>query len=169
MTLTRIELQKEEMKFAAGHFTIFSATERENLHGHNFTVGVVVDAEVGDDGLAFDYGIYKRRVIDLCRSLHETFLLPGDSPHLVVDHDDTHVHARFAGETLSFLRRDVTVLPVRNVTVEELSRWAVERLTEDPAELERLRIRRLEVRLFSGPGQSASSLWTAGGAAGARA
>ena len=42
---TTLELYKEEMKFSAGHFTIFSATERENLHGHNFSVYVAPCAD----------------------------------------------------------------------------------------------------------------------------
>ena len=35
---TTIEISKEYLHFAAAHFTLFSATERENLHGHNFQV-----------------------------------------------------------------------------------------------------------------------------------
>ena len=35
-----IRLAKENMKFSAAHFTIFSASERERLHGHNFRVEV---------------------------------------------------------------------------------------------------------------------------------
>ena len=30
--LTTIELEKEAFHFSAAHFTLFSATERENLH-----------------------------------------------------------------------------------------------------------------------------------------
>ena len=36
--VTTVELQKESMKFSAGHTTIFSATEREPLHGHMYQV-----------------------------------------------------------------------------------------------------------------------------------
>ncbi|EQD50251.1 hypothetical protein B1A_13514, partial [mine drainage metagenome] len=37
MRSVEVDLSKERMKFSAGHFTVFSASERENLHGHNFT------------------------------------------------------------------------------------------------------------------------------------
>ena len=43
---TTLELCQEEMKFSAGHFTILSATERERLHGHNFTVYVAITGVV---------------------------------------------------------------------------------------------------------------------------
>ncbi|MFP2903776.1 6-pyruvoyl trahydropterin synthase family protein [Pyxidicoccus sp. 3LFB2] len=57
---TTIELHKEEMKFSAGHFTIFSATHRENLHGHNFTVYVALTGAVVENGLLSDYGPLKQ-------------------------------------------------------------------------------------------------------------
>ena len=37
-----ISLSKEDMKFSAGHFTIFDGAARETLHGHNFTVSAEV-------------------------------------------------------------------------------------------------------------------------------
>ena len=40
MKTTTIGLQKKNMKFSVGHFTIFSATKRERLHRHNFNVAL---------------------------------------------------------------------------------------------------------------------------------
>ncbi|KAJ1474389.1 hypothetical protein T484DRAFT_1832500 [Baffinella frigidus] len=37
-----IEIGKEDMKFSAAHFTVFSAKERERLHGHTHAVKVQV-------------------------------------------------------------------------------------------------------------------------------
>jgi 6-pyruvoyltetrahydropterin/6-carboxytetrahydropterin synthase len=157
--LTTIDIHREQMKFSAGHFTIFSATERENMHGHNFTVQVLADTEVGDDGLAFDYGIYKKKILEICRSLNEYFLLPEKSPHLRIEQTDTHVYAYFSDEKLSFLQRDAKLLPIRNITLEELSCWFLEQLVGDGARTTELGIRRVEVRVYSAPGQSASSSW----------
>jgi hypothetical protein len=58
-SLTRIDISKEYPNFSAGHFTMFSATERENLHGHNFQVRCSVTAPPGDDSMAFDQIILK--------------------------------------------------------------------------------------------------------------
>ncbi|XXF76969.1 6-carboxytetrahydropterin synthase [Myxococcaceae bacterium GXIMD 01537] len=154
---TRIELFKEEMKFSAGHFTIFSATHRENLHGHNFFIHVETEADVFENGLAFDYGMLKKRLIDLCHGLNETFLLPASSPHLRLEQTETHVLAFFAGEQLTFLRRDVKVLPVRNVTLEELAGYLLEDITHDWTGDAAAGVRRLIVKVFSGPGQLASA------------
>ena len=73
-----LRLAKENMKFSAGHFTLFGPGERERVHGHDFRVGVRVEARVGGNGLCFDYGLLKRRIVELCRELNEWMLLPGD-------------------------------------------------------------------------------------------
>ncbi|MBN1207256.1 MAG: 6-carboxytetrahydropterin synthase [Myxococcaceae bacterium] len=161
---TTIELHKEEMKFSAGHFTIFSATHRENLHGHNFTVYVALTGEVAENGMLADYGPLKRAVIDRCRAWNETFLLPGRSRHLRVERNARgDITAHFQDEELRFLARDVTVLPVENVTLEELARLFGEELVGDGAALQRDRITRVVVKCASGPGQWSSWEWQSHG------
>lgn len=157
---TTIELFKEEMKFSAGHFTIFSATERENLHGHNFTIYVALSGVVNDNGLLGDYGIFKRQVRDMCATWNETFMLPLESPYLkIVQDDPAEVQALYADEVLRFLPRDVTLLPVKNVTVEELSRLFGEMLVSDREQLNQQGVDEVMVKCASGPGQWACWSW----------
>jgi 6-pyruvoyltetrahydropterin/6-carboxytetrahydropterin synthase len=73
--LSTIELQKENMTFNAGHTTIFSAIEREPLHGHYYQVAVGITAWVSENGMKFDYRYYKKRVGDLCQELNQIFLM----------------------------------------------------------------------------------------------
>ena len=153
-----IEIAKEDIHFSAAHFTIFSADKRENLHGHDFFVAATANGPVGDDGLCFDYGMLKSRLRELCRTLDETVLLPARSPFLQVREEQDEVTALFANERLRFLRRDVRVLPVRNVTVEELAGWFLARLTAQDA-LRDLPIDTLTLRVSSGPGQWAGAQW----------
>lgn len=115
---TTIELAKEAMKFSAGHFTIFSASERERLHGHNFTVYAAITGPVDDNGMLTDYVPVKRALFELCAEYNEYFLLPGESPHLRLREEGVMVIAEFNGEDIPFRRGDVRVLPIRNVTVE---------------------------------------------------
>lgn len=147
------------MKFSAGHFTIFSATERENMHGHNFTVFVSLTASILGNGLCFDYGIYKKKIMEICRSWNEIFILPANSQYLKIEEDETYIYATFNGEKLPFLKRDVLILPFENATIEEFSAEILARLTADQEELESFGIREITVKVFSGPGQNASSQW----------
>ena len=50
--ITTLHIDKESHKFSAAHYTIFSATERERLHGHNYSVSARIVAPMGDNGFA---------------------------------------------------------------------------------------------------------------------
>jgi 6-pyruvoyltetrahydropterin/6-carboxytetrahydropterin synthase len=156
--LTRIDISKEYLNFSAGHFTIFSATERENLHGHNFHVRCSVTAEVGADGMAFDYVLLKRVLKELCDGLDERVLLPERSPHLRLERDGGTVWALFDDERIPFLERDCLPLPIRNVTIEELAVLLLDRLRDRP-ELRGRAIRAIELGVSSGSGQWAFAHW----------
>ena len=95
--LTTIELSKEYLKFSAGHFTIFSETERERLHGHNFAVSASIVAPVGENGLCFSYGEFKSKLQKLCEKLDEYLLLPGLSPYLKIEKQEQEYLVVFNG------------------------------------------------------------------------
>ena len=157
--LTTVELQKESMKFSAGHTTIFSATDREPLHGHMYCVYLALSTRVEDNGMTFDYRYYKIRIHDLCQHVNQTFLMPQLSPFLEYAEDDEYYYFTFNHKKIPFLKEDVTLMPLTNITVEELSRWFVNELIKDSEELTRHRIETIVVKVFSAPGQSASHSW----------
>lgn len=157
--ITVIELEKEDMKFSAGHFTVFSREHRERLHGHDFSVYVALTAAVQEDGLAFDYRGYKDLVRTLCAEWNEVFLLPGHSPHVTLEDAGDRILVHHGGERIPFLKGDVLVLPVANVTVEELSRLLLRRILDSVPDEHRSRLHGVLVKVFSGPGQSASAGW----------
>ena len=153
--LTTIEISKDYLHFNSAHFTIFSASEREDLHGHTFYVRAYVSSPVDANGMAFDYNIVKEGLKRLCDHLDEKVLLPEQSPHLALTEEDGYVIARFGNERLPFLPRDVLTLPVRNITVEELAPWFLNELADDVANLD---LTSLEIQVSSGPGQWASAV-----------
>jgi len=154
--LTTIEISKDYLHFNSAHFTIFSATEREDLHGHTFYVRAYVTSPVDENGMAFDYNILKSRLLALCDHLDEKVLLPERSPHLQLTEEDGYLIANYADERLPFLPRDALTLPVRNITVEELAPWFLSQLEAD-AEVAAQNISRLEIQVSSGPGQWAGA------------
>ena len=95
--------QQEYLHFAAAHFTLFSATERENLHGHNFQVTLNATAPVHDDGLTFDYNILKKTLKALCDEYDEQVLMPTKSPYLSIENDNEFTYVLFNGERIPFL------------------------------------------------------------------
>ena len=152
--MVKIEISNTYLNFNAGHFTIFSATEREDLHGHSFYVNAEFCGPVDDNGLSFDYKLAKKVLKRLCDELDEKVLLPERSIYLKLGEKDGYIIAEFADERIPFLPRDVLTLPIRNVTLEELARYLLERLRHDPI-IEDLDIHHISLRVSAGHGQSA--------------
>ena len=158
--LTTLYIDKEAHKFSAAHFTIFTATERERLHGHNYSVSARIVAPMGSNGFSADYNVYKRRIADLCKPLDEYMLLAGNSPYQTIDEHEDEYWVTFAGRTLKFLQDETQLLPVVNVTVEELAHYLLGKLmmlSEGEGLVE------VEVGVSSGPGQTGSAIWTEAG------
>jgi 6-pyruvoyltetrahydropterin/6-carboxytetrahydropterin synthase len=159
MRVASLEIHKEECSFSAGHFTIFSATEREQLHGHNYYVSVVLHFRLQHNGLSFDYRHYKKKILTLCNQLDRFFLLPSHSPFLKLeDHNDYWI-AYFNHKKLFFLKEDVVILPIANITIEELSHWFLQKILEDQQSLNDHDIVEIAVKVYNGPGQSAGTNW----------
>ena len=85
-------------------------------------------------------------------------LLPGSSPHIEILDKNSNYYVKFNGEEIIFLKSDTQVLPVRNITVEELARYLLDKLLEDP-DITTYDISAIELRVSSGPGQWGSSFW----------
>ena len=153
-----IHINKQSHKFSAAHFTIFSKTERERLHGHNYGVSARIVANMGENGFAADYNVYKRCLQSLCDAHDEYVLLAKHSPWLHILEKEGEYLATFAGKTLRFPVDETLLLPVVNITVEELSYYFLNQvILEDQIGV----LRELEIYVSSGAGQSGSALWRA--------
>ena len=154
-----LEIHKDEFSFSAGHFTIFSATEREQLHGHNYYVSVAFHIKIEHNGLAFDYRHYKKKILALCDQLDRHFLLPSQSPYLQLEEENDYWIAHFNHKKMPFLKEDVIILPITNITIEELAHWFLQKILEHQPEIARHAIHGMTIKVFNGPGQSASASW----------
>ena len=156
--LATLHINKQAHKFSAAHFTIFSATERERLHGHNYGVSARLVAEMGENGFSADYNVYKRSLQKLCDAHDEYLLLPAQSPWLEVVEQGDEYFVTFNGKTLRFPCDETLLLPIVNVTVEALAHYLLECLLAEGLMGD---IVELEVFVTSGDGQSSSACWVA--------
>lgn len=157
--LTTIEIHKQYLHFSAAHFTIFSATNRERLHGHNFRIAVSITGEIDDNGLCFDYAIYKKILQEVCQRFDEYTLIAEQSPYLSIDSDDTYYRVTHNDDTLMLLKTDTILLPIRNVTIEEISHYLLEQVLGDYSLIDELKIHQFEMRVSSGPDQWGAAKW----------
>jgi 6-pyruvoyltetrahydropterin/6-carboxytetrahydropterin synthase len=67
--------------------------------------------------------------------------------------------AEFDQQIIPFFKQDAVVLPICNVTLEELSHWFLQQLTADQAELKAHCIQGITVKVYNGRGESGSTAW----------
>lgn len=135
-----IRLKKESFKFSGSHFTIFGPNKGERLHGHNYYVSVSlrVSSISKDLGMAFDFNTVKPLVKEICDSLDEVVLLPENSPYLDLKKQDSEIEVKFNKKRYVFPISDICLLPVANVTSEELARYFAVELAKKSKSLKQI-------------------------------
>ena len=156
-----IEIHKEALKFSAGHLMLLSADARETLHGHDYQVSVALHTDPGCHGFAIDLREYHDTLLTLCQQLDFRFLVPGTSPFLLLHETETHWDIRFQQNTFSLLKSDAVILPLPNITLEELSGWFLDQLIADRDNLAEQGILGIQVKVFNGRHESGATCWNA--------
>ena len=153
-----IDIYKEDMKFSIAHFTIFSETERENIHGHNFEVTMTIEFKSMTNGMFKNYRNIKSHMRKICSSLDEFLILPGLNKFIKIRETSSGYSIKFAKEKLLFLKRDVKILPIENTTVEEFSYWFLMQMIKDKDLIDSGKVSMLKIEVSSFRGQSASAV-----------
>jgi 6-pyruvoyltetrahydropterin/6-carboxytetrahydropterin synthase len=118
----RLELAKENFKFSVAHFTVFSATEAELLHGHNYQVAVEVRGRGLDSmGLLADVARLKGEIRRLCDELDSHTLIPTENPLVHVERAAGSVEVRYGARRYVLPEADVLLLPVINSSMEQFA------------------------------------------------
>ncbi len=147
----QIVLAKEDFKFSVAHFTIFGPQRAEHLHGHNYRVRVRAEGSKLDEyGLLLDIGPLKARIRQACSEFDEKTLLPRNSPLVSIAESGGRISLEYDDRRYDLPAAEVLLLPVLNVTLEELARLLWNRLAEGLDE----RLVELEVEVEETAGQS---------------
>ena len=161
--LTTIDIDKEYLKFSAAHFTVFSADERERLHGHNFRVSARFIAPVNENGMCVDYSVLKKKIQQVCDDLDEFTLIAANSPYLKCSEQEGYYQVEHDQARLLFLIEDTLMLPIANTTVEELSWYVLNTVLSDQVFQSNCDFQQIDVWVSSGPGQKGKSSWFSAG------
>ena len=155
-----VHVAKETFKFNAAHFVAFDGF-RERLHGHNYTVSVVLlgSERLGPDGYLIDFGHVKQVVKKVCKDLNEHFLCPTLSNVMDIQQVGGNVTLKCQdGAFFSFPLGDCAMLPIVHATTEELAIYLYgEILSQFGAErLLQRNIHTMEINVSEAPGQDAT-------------
>lgn len=165
---------KADFKFNAAHFVAYKGF-RERLHGHNYTVGVRLEAEgIQADGYVVDFGDIKTVARRLCKALNELFLCPGQSDVLDIEIDQQKKTLQITcedGAEFRFPLDDAVILPIKHSTVEELAHYLCAEIIEGftMSRLIERHIRAIHITVAEAAGQEATysrTIQRAGAAAG---
>ncbi|MEM3402202.1 MAG: 6-carboxytetrahydropterin synthase [Candidatus Hadarchaeales archaeon] len=147
-----MEIELGGIGFSAAHFVI-GHTKCEHLHGHNWSIKVVVDGYEDERGLIVDFIELKKILADICAGFDHHLLLPTNNPSLEVvkkaGTTEVHVH----GRRYEFPDEDIVWVPAINITVEELARVIAEKLKETLKKYEN--VYRITVEAEEAKGESA--------------
>src|SRR5437867_3422356 len=152
-----VSVTKDYLVFASAHFITFAGHRCEGLHGHNYRARVTIDGALDEESwFVFDFVVLKKIMRGLCDEIDHKVLLPLDNPKIQVVEEGDFVKVAYEGKPrYVFPRKDCSLLPIPNTTVEMLAELLVTRLR---AELEKMGARGLtavEMEIEENFGQSA--------------
>ena len=153
----RIVIAREQYKFSCAHMTVFPDGTKERLHGHNYTVAVAIDVDSVALADMIPFTAIKSALGELCAAYKERVLLAERNPHLQIVSDAAdELELRLCGERYVLPRGDVLLLPIDNISVEQLAAHVAAVLRGKLAILAAPHVRTLEVTVEESPGQGAS-------------
>jgi 6-pyruvoyltetrahydropterin/6-carboxytetrahydropterin synthase len=148
-----LRLAKQDFKFSVAHFTIFAADRAEPLHGHNYRLALELEGDSLDEvGLLADCERFKLAAREVCAALDDKVLVAAASPHVARRLDGGDLVVSFAERSYRFPENETLQLPLVNVSMELLARWAWDRLAEAAAGTA---VETLTVEIEETPGQLA--------------
>ncbi len=128
----RVSVTKDYLVFSSAHFITFAGHRCEGLHGHNYRVRVSIEGALNQEAwFVFDFVELKRIMKRLCDEIDHLVLLPLQSDRIKVFEEADNVRVDVDGKPrYLFPRKDCSLLPIPNTTVEMLAQLLTSRLKE---------------------------------------
>ncbi len=140
------------IRFVAGHF-LPSIEKCSRLHGHNYAILVEIEGEPTADGIIIDFIRVKDAAHSIVERIDHRMLLPAGGSSMRVRHSGDEFTVEFNDKRYVFPSSDVTVLPVENVSAENLASYFAEELVKSG--IFGKNVRALSVGVAEGRGQEA--------------
>ncbi len=150
--LDRLRINRAEHQFAAAHFLV-EMGKCERLHGHNYNMSVELAGEIGPKGVIIDFNVINPIIKAICQSLDHRILIAENDNRCKLSVDADNVEVGFKVKRYVFPREDCVFLPIYSTTVEALSSYIAEKITEDLREY--TNIEWIETGVSEGASQSA--------------
>ena len=117
-----VHVKDQRMHFSASHFLQFCG-DCEQLHGHNYTLDVLVIGPLNEDGMVVDFRELKDKIINICKTLDHMVMLPGASKTINVKSEEGFIEVNVGAKRYVFPEGDCIILPLEATTAELLSKY----------------------------------------------
>ena len=127
----RIEIDGEYsgIKFSASHF-IPGHAKCGRLHGHSYTLRLVLYGDKAEDGMVMDFVDLKRSLRSIVEELDHRILLPARSREMTIK-KGREVEVLVSGKRYVLPQKNVTILDVSQTSAEELAELILGRLIRE--------------------------------------
>jgi 6-pyruvoyltetrahydropterin/6-carboxytetrahydropterin synthase len=125
----RIEIDGEYsgIKFSASHF-IPGHDKCGRLHGHSYTLHLVLYGEKADDGMVMDFVDLKKALKKIVDELDHRVLLPSRSKSVSIKKAGREIEVMAGPKRYVFPNEDVAILDVAQTSAEEMAELIIARL-----------------------------------------
>ena len=153
----RVSVSKDYLVFASAHFITFAGHRCEGLHGHNYRARVTIEGAIDEESwFVFDFVMLKKIMRRLCDEIDHKVLLPLENPKIQIAEDAESVKVAYEGKPrYVFPRRDCSLLPVPNTTVEMLAELLATRVRTELETMGARGLTAIEMEVEENFGQSA--------------
>lgn len=153
----RIQIALPHHKFSCAHMTVFPDGTKERLHGHNYTIGIALDVDRIDLPAMIPFTSVKQVIADLCAAWKEHLILARDNPRLAIVRDTAdELEFTLCGARYVVPRADALLLPVDNISVEQLAAHVAVVLKERLGPILGPHVKALAATVEENPGQGST-------------
>ena len=141
---------KSHIIFSSAHF-IPDYTKCGRLHGHSYAINAVLEGEIGEKGILFDFSEVKDALREIAREMDHKVILPAKGIEILERENEAEIH--FEGKRYVFPSEECFFLPYPASSAEYLAQYILDSLLkkiEMPSN-----VILIKIGVDEGPGQSA--------------
>lgn len=144
-----IEIFKDGINISVAYFIINSPNSRENIQGDILNISLTLNINSLENGFSKAENFYKHNLTNICRELHKSTIIQGKSKFLTFDKNEDYINVFFNNEKIIFRERDIIILPIENITPEEISNFILDELLLNTKSLHEFSISKISVKVVS--------------------
>ena len=124
----KLEGKKQKLGFSSAHI-IPNHAKCGKIHGHNYFIDIKAEGNLNSDNQVIDFGTIKNHVRKICQKLDHKMLLASKNENSKIKDLGDNINIKIDKKEYNIPKEDIELLPLTNITAEELSRYIAKILT----------------------------------------